>query len=222
MNSPASHPLLASGQVLGLHDGKLADPGWPGNAVKPADPSGLMQWIAENHRNNCELWAQEDLARRTRASDAEITANKRAIDGFNQARNDATERVDELLLIGLDLVDAHSARTDAPVSKIASGAVLNSETAGSMIDRLSIMSLKIKAMREQTGRVDVDESHRAACRVKLARLQEQRSDLAGCLDELLAQAASGTRYFKVYRQFKMYNDPRLNPALVAEQSGASH
>jgi Protein of unknown function (DUF4254) len=219
MNSHASHRILASGEVLGLHDARLADPGWPGNAIKPADPSDLMQWIAENHRNNCELWAQEDLARRLRASDAEITANKRAIDGFNQARNDATERVDELLLIGLGLVDANSARTDAPVSKVASGAALNSETAGSMIDRLSIMSLKIKAMREQTERVDVDEPHRASCRVKLARLQEQRGDLAGCLDDLLIQAAAGKRYFKVYRQFKMYNDPRLNPVLVAEQSG---
>ncbi len=222
MNNPASHPVLVSKQVVDLHDRMLADPAWPGNAGKPADPADLMQWIAENHRNNCELWAQEDLARRIRASNADITANKRAIDGFNQARNDATERVDELLLIGLGLVDAHSARTDAPVSKAASGAVLNSETAGSMIDRLSIMSLKIKAMREQTVRADVDESHRQSCSAKLARLQEQRGDLAGCLDELLAQAAVGTRYFKVYRQFKMYNDPRLNPVLVAEQSGASH
>jgi hypothetical protein len=47
----------------------------------------------------------------------------------------------------------------------------------------------------------------------LRRLQEQRSDLAACLDRLLAEAARGETYFKVYRQFKMYNDPTLNPAI---------
>ena len=94
---------------------------------------------------------------------------------------------------------------------------MNSETAGSMVDRLSIMALKMKAMREQTERRDVDESHRAASRLKLARLQQQRDDLAACLDELLAETAAGRAYFKVYRQFKMYNDAQLNPQLVKER-----
>jgi hypothetical protein len=43
-------------------------------------------------------------------------------------------------------------------------------------------------------------------------------DGAGCLDALLADAAAGRAYFKVYRQFKMYNDPRFNPVLVAERA----
>jgi hypothetical protein len=40
-----------------------------------------------------------------------------------------------------------------------------------------------------------------------------------CLDALLADASAGRAYFKVYRQFKMYNDARFNPALVAERRG---
>src|SRR5690606_11622449 len=112
-----------------------------------------------------------DLARRTRVSDAEIAVNKRNIDRYNQARNDATERIDELLLVALGLVDPTSAAGDAPRSTPAEGARLNSETAGSMIDRLSIMALKVHAMRLQTERGDVDEAHREASRVKLARLQ---------------------------------------------------
>ena len=71
-------------------------------------------------------------------------------------------------------------------------------------------------MRQQTQRQDVDETHRVASRVKLQRLEEQRRDLAGCLDALLADSLAGRAYFKVYRQFKMYNDPRFNPVLVAE------
>jgi hypothetical protein len=68
-------------------------------------------------------------------------------------------------------------------------------------------------MRLQTERKDVERGHIESCQAKLATLEEQRRDLAGCLDRLLAEAARGEAWFKVYRQFKMYNDPRLNPAL---------
>jgi hypothetical protein len=210
-------PLVSSADIIATHDRLLASAGWPSAEPDMAtDVNDIWHWVRTNHRFNSRLWAEEDLARRTRVADAEIAANKRAIDGFNQARNDATERMDELLLVALSLVDAASARTDAPVSRVPTGARLNSETAGSIIDRMSIMALKVHAMRAQTLRDDVDEAHRAASTVKLGRLQQQRGDLGDCLDTLLADAAAGHAYFKVYRQFKMYNDPRFNPALVDE------
>lgn len=207
---------LFASQVPALHDMLLAAPGWPAAEPAPRDDA-LWLWVQANHRFNSRLWAEEDLARRTTVAATEIAANKRAIDGFNQARNDATERIDEILLVALGLVDEASARTDAPLSRVPAGARLNSETAGSMVDRMSIMALKIHAMRLQTERSDVDDAHRDSSRGKLERLQQQRADLAGCLAALLADAAAGRAYFKVYRQFKMYNDPRFNPALVAEQ-----
>ena len=208
--------LIAAADVTAFHDRLLATAGWPG--AEPAPPApGLWQWIQANHRNNCLLWAEEDLARRTTVAAEAIAANKRAIDGYNQARNDATERVDELLLLALGVVDEAAARSEAPLAQVAAGARLNSETAGSMIDRLSIMALKAHAMRQQTLRTDVDEAHRAASQVKLQRLLQQRDDLASCLDALLADAQAGRAYFKVYRQSKMYNDPRFNPELVKER-----
>ena len=211
-------PQLPTADTLcPLHDRLLAEPRWPASAELP-DAAPLWQWIATNHRCNGQLWAEEDLARRSRVADSDIALNKRRIDGYNQARNDATERVDELLLTALGLVDEASARGDSPVSRAPAGARLNSETAGSMIDRLSILALKIDAMRRQTERLDVDDAHRDESRRKLGRLQEQRIDLGGCLDALLADCRAGRAYFKVYRQFKMYNDARFNPALVAERS----
>lgn len=217
MSANPTPPLPTAAEVIALHDGLLAMPGWPQQQPAARDDA-LWHWVQTNHLFNCRLWAEEDLARRTQVSDAEIAANKRAIDGFNQARNDATERVDELLLIALGLVDAASARTDAPVSTVPAGARLNSETAGSIIDRMSIMALKVNAMRAQTQRQDVDAGHIASSRAKLDRLLQQRADLGDCLDALLADARAGRAYFKVYRQFKMYNDPRFNPALVAERA----
>ena len=226
-----SHLPLSAGNVSAEHDRLLADIHWP-----PAEPTApptsppnlppnappgvddLWHWIRTNHRFNTLLWREEDLARRTRVADAEIAANKRAIDRFNQARNDATERLDEILLVALGLVDHASAGTDTPMSTAAPGARLNSETAGSMVDRLSIMALKIHAMRAQTQRTDADAAHLASSHRKLAQLQQQRADLMGCLDALIADARAGRAYFKVYRQFKMYNDARFNPVLVAESS----
>jgi hypothetical protein len=82
-----------------------------------------------------------------------------------------------------------------------------------MVDRLSILALKIHHMRAQTRRGDASAAHVDACRQKLARLSLQREDLARCFDTLLARAAEGRAFWRVYRQFKMYNDPTLNPYL---------
>lgn len=199
---------LPAAAITRFHDEAHARAGWPAeggiHANKPAD--NPWAWIETNHRYNSLLWAEEDLARRQNVPDSAIAANKRAIDGFNQKRNDATEKIDEAILSRLATVS------------VQSDARLNSETAGSMIDRLSIMSLKIRAMREQTLRTDVDAAHIANCQAKLDKLNEQRGDLAACLDTLLAGAQAGSAYYKIYRQFKMYNDPKLNPQLYKEKN----
>jgi antitoxin component HigA of HigAB toxin-antitoxin module len=187
-------------EIVRFHDQRVTDRAWPkSGAACHAD--GVWQWIEANHRYNNLLWDEEDLARRTDVPDGAIAANKRAIDGYNQKRNDAIERIDEQLLIALGAV------------KHAPGVRLNSETAGSMIDRLSILALKIFHMRAQTERTDATPEHAEACRQKLARFNDQRRDLQACLGALLADCLAGRATFKVYRQFKMYNDPTLNPYL---------
>ena len=191
---------LRSAEITDFHDGCLA------SAARPQKfDAGLWEAIETNHRCNGLLWDEEDLARRRNVPDAEIAANKRAIDAHNQKRNDSIERIDEALLEALAGVERKP------------GARLHSETAGAMIDRLSILSLKIHHMRLQTLRADVGRAHVESCGAKLARLVEQRQDLSGCLERLLAEAARGEAWFKVYRQFKMYNDPQLNPAIYGEK-----
>ena len=82
------------------------------------------------------------------------------------------------------------------------------ETIGSLADKLSIIELKIFHMREQADRADADADHRARCAERLAVLETQRDDLAAELAELWQRVAEGTYRPKVYRQFKMYNDPQ--------------
>ena len=186
--------------VVRFHDERVRERDWAAGGGT-AFSEGAWQWIEANHRCNNLLWDEEDQARRRDVADSAIAANKRAIDGYNQRRNDAVERIDEALLARLAGI--------AP----AAGAWHNSETAGAIIDRLSILALKVFHMREQTLRTDAAAEHVQACREKLARLTFQRDDLARCLDTLLAAAAGGAAYWRVYRQFKMYNDPTLNPYL---------
>lgn len=203
--------LFDAASIGKLHDDCLARADWPAQdaPVRAALPTGewtdAWGWVLTNHQFNCSLWNEEDLARRTQAADADIAANKRNIDRFNQARNDAMERIDDAIL---QRTADWPRRPDARLS---------SETAGAMIDRLSILSLKVHHMGLQTRRTDVDDAHRGTAQTRLDQLRRQRTDLSACFDRLMAELADGSGCFRIYRQFKMYNDPSLNPALVAER-----
>jgi hypothetical protein len=166
-----------------------------------ASADGLMALAMAQHRANFELWHEEDMARAPGAPDAEIARVKRAIDVLNQRRNDLVEKMDMWLIERLD--------QDA-------AAPLHSETPGLMVDRLSILALKIYHTREEAHRASATEDHRLRNSARLALLEEQRDDLAGCLDALWAEVLKGTRRFKLYRQLKMYNDPELNPAVYGQ------
>lgn len=200
--------------VTQFHDGELAREGWPAPqrpggvpAELPAELPDPWGAIDANHRFNCLLWQEEDRARRVDVPPVEIATSKRLIDRYNQQRNDAVEAIDEALLAALD------------IGEPPPGARLSSETPGAMIDRLSILSLKIHHMRLQTERSEAGREHVQACSARLQRLINQRHDLAACLDQLLHEVRAGQSYFKVYRQFKMYNDPALNPYLYGRQGG---
>jgi hypothetical protein len=90
---------------------------------------------------------------------------------------------------------------------------MNSETPAWLLDRMSILLLKIYHMKEQTERKDVTAEHLGKCRDKLMILEEQKQDMRQAFDELIEDVLSGKRRFKVYRQMKMYNDATLNPML---------
>jgi hypothetical protein len=82
------------------------------------------------------------------------------------------------------------------------------ETVGSLADKLCIVELKIYHMQEQTERPDASDDHRARCEERLHILRMQRDDLAEELSTLVTDIADGRVVPKVYRQFKMYNDPQ--------------
>jgi hypothetical protein len=204
--------LLSASEIAGLQD-RLTQ-AWHGSAEPAAAPRGeWLDLVARQHRANFDLWHIEDEARAPRVTDAELAAVKRRIDQTNQLRNDLAEELDRKLLEWLEARGMPTA-----------GAALNSESPGLIIDRLSILALKIYHTHEETERRAAPEGHAARNLARLRVLEEQRADLADCLDSLWRDTVSGARCFKLYRQMKMYNDPALNPAIYGKtgNKGTSH
>jgi Protein of unknown function (DUF4254) len=195
-------------QITQLHTETVAR--WHEHEID--DPhTGLLEIICRQHQQNFRLWHQEDIARCPAVCDADLADVKRTIDKLNQKRNDLIEQIDDYLireLANLGVMPWKSAR-------------LNTETPGSVIDKLSILSLRIFHMEEQVFRTDATEDHRAKVKAKLEILHEQHLDLSNSLKELLEDIFTGRKRMKIYRQFKMYNDPTLNPYLYNAKTRAA-
>lgn len=181
------------------------DEGDPANDL--SGESGFRELVARQHWTNFKLWHVEDRARRKDVDAVVIADCKYAIDKLNQKRNDLIERVDECLIgILTPLLPENGAER------------YNTETVGAALDRLSIQALKIFHMKEQCDRKDVDEAHKQSCDAKVITLQQQHDDLGRAILELIDEYEAGTKKPKVYFQFKMYNDPSLNPELYKNES----
>ena len=194
--------------ILDLHETAVAQ--WHKREIdNPYE--GFLNVVCLQHEQNFRLWHQEDVARSPEVTDAVMAQVKRAIDKLNQRRNDLIEQIDDCLLAKLSGAGV-LARADAR---------LNTETPGSAIDRLSILALRLYHMEEQAARNDADAAHIAKVKARLVVLRDQRRDLAASLGELLADVFAGRKRLKVYRQFKMYNDPTLNPYIYAAKKSAA-
>ena len=136
---------------------------------------GILELICRQHEQNFRLWHEEDVARSREVGDARVAEVKRAIDGYNQRRNDLIEQVDDELISMLGKAGVRP----------GSNARQHTETPGSVIDRLSIMSLRMFHMQEQIDREDVNAEHREKARARLRLCQEQYADLAYSLELLL-------------------------------------
>ncbi len=175
------------------------------DAVKPEKYEGLQALLYLKNWIDTVQWHLEDIIRDPSIDPAELVAIKRRIDASNQHRTDTVEQIDEWLF--------QSLKDTKPLEN----AKLNSETPAWLLDRMSILQLKIYHFAEQLRREDAGESHLNSVRQKLYILQVQEADLAQAYDELIDDLRSGHKYMKLYKQMKMYNDPDLNPIFYAKK-----
>ena len=207
-----SDRMLDVDQILQLHEAKVLL--WHQQNVvndQVDDPLIPLAIICQQHLYNFELWHQEDIARSPEATDSQIAQVKRNIDRLNQARNDHIEKIDDWIT---EVLKRESIQ-------LKHNAWHNTETAGSVIDRLSILSLRIYHYREQCDREDASTEHRERTLGRWSVCLEQRKDLSNSLRALLRDLFDGSAVHKTYRQFKMYNDPSLNPFLYKKPSANS-
>lgn len=168
---------IDAASVVWLHDRQLRERDWPVlSHLPPRLPARfpvhaeVWRWIDSNHRYNGLLRREQDRARRPDAPASDVAAARRLIDRYNRKRADAVDAIDAALRAGLARVVRQP------------GALLSSDTAGAMVDRLSVLALQIHHLR--------------ACAAGLEGLLPQRRDLMSSLDALLADARAGRVYFK--------------------------
>jgi len=200
--------MISIEDIIKLQTQTVAD--WHCGPIENKE-SGIMATVCTQHSFNYQLWHEEDIARSPDVSDAEIARVKRSIDGFNQQRNDWIEKIDDEIAA---LIQSKNIQT-------RDDALLNTETPGSAIDRLSIMSLRLYHLDEQLQRTDASDQHRESVQQKIDVCRLQQSELAKSLQQLVDAIAAGTKRHLTYRQFKMYNDPTLNPYLYNAKNSES-
>lgn len=146
-------------------------------------------------------WHLEDIIRDPNINPEEALVIKRRIDKSNQDRTDMVEKIDDWFW------DYFGKKNDLSCGRI------NTESPAWVVDRLSILALKIYHMQEQANRTDADVEHKEKVQQKLEVLLEQKEDLSLAFNQLIDDVMEGRKYMKVYRQMKMYNDESLNPVL---------
>ena len=150
-------------------------------------------------------WHYEDLIRDPEIDPLEGMKIKKLIDASNQERTDTVEYIDSFFLNQYKNIEKQD------------NATINSESPAWALDRLSILELKIFHMEEQANRNEASAAHREKCFTKLQVLLSQREDLGSAIDQLLRDIAYGSKYMKVYKQMKMYNDRDTNPVLYKDK-----
>ncbi len=164
--------------------------------VEPLDE--FARAIADLHACNLFQWQRESEIRDPGLEASEVVQLKSDIDRSNKQRSRLIGRLDEVCAARLRLV-----ATGVPDGYI------NSETIGQLVDRLSILTLKIFFVRSRADQDDASYRLRASCEAHACQLEKQRLYVAACYDRFLQHLSRGSGSMLVSRQFKFYEDADL-------------
>jgi hypothetical protein len=153
----------------------VAPPWWEEALNGLSTPAAVIEALRELHETNARQWHLEDRVRQ--APDDQIPAIKRQIDAHNRQRHGLIERIDERLA-GL-------------WAETAEGPPL-SESIGSALDRLSILTLRIANSVQASA-------------AKGTALERQRADLVSALRKNRGDLVEGLRRAPDHRRFKQYD-----------------
>ena len=176
---------------------------WPRYVQNPPEDSPFKLLLFKLHLKNFTLWRHEDRIRRTDLPDAEIVRLKRAIDRENQARNDAIEAINLFLY-------KQVVRPDRPREKPIP---VHTESPGAILDRLSILSLRIHHLEDGLKQPDAGVKQCRVLAEKLEHAQILKTNLSSSAQVFFDELTTGRRTFFIMPALKLYNDPNTNPEL---------
>ncbi|MCX2969778.1 MULTISPECIES: DUF4254 domain-containing protein [Streptomyces] len=179
-SSPAAAPTVAS--RLDRVDGLLE---WCQDALdgmpSPRSPE-LLRSLGRLHVVNSWQWDAEDRVRQV--GDDEIPTVKREIDELNSLRHELIEHIDRVLSASWQVDDSVPPLT---------------ESMGSALDRLSVLSLRIAQTRRRAG-------HGAEAAERIEILRRQRHDLVWSIAVACGDLASGRRRTPRPERMKLYGE----------------
>jgi hypothetical protein len=188
--------IADSSALLSLFD-ELTEKWTPGESrVAQSAPSSSSRYLdaaRRLHEQNLFQWDREAEARRAGDSPDEVARCKLAIDESNLARHMLVEELDQ----GCVSRSPKPAQLDPDALP---DLFLSSETVGQMVDRLSILTLRLQHYLSR-GRWTLAGDHELAADL----ISRQRRIVAICYDRFVSKLQAGEAYILPYRSFKAYD-----------------
>jgi hypothetical protein len=141
------------------------------------------------------IWDLEDLARLSELGDGHVAQAKKNIDINNQLRNDLIREIDTVLYKILN------------ISK-GSKEAFYSESPGMIIDRLSIIFIKLSVIQKLVLIIEEDDL-RSEYLEKKKVLLGQIESIGNFLDLYLERLMRKEVFFEIQQAVKIYNDKRV-------------
>jgi hypothetical protein len=154
--------------------------------------------ISQLHVQNRYQWQREAEARAAGLPASGLGDLKRTIDESNRVRVSLIEQIDVLCAAAFA-----SPRSSPPTH-------MNSESVGQLVDRVSILTLKIVSNVAANRRTDLSSDRRAAAEAAAEVLATQRDYVLTCYRRLIEAIHAGTAALPPARQIKLYSDDDLD------------
>lgn len=146
-------------------------------------------------KTNKILWDLEDSARLSELGDSHVAKAKKDIDTCNQQRNDLIREIDALLYHHFDVSRAGKES-------------FYSESPGMIIDRLSIIFIKLSIVQQLISlieEVDLKSEYLEKEKILLSQIES----IGNFLDLYIERLIKKEVFFEIQQAVKIYNDKRV-------------
>ncbi|MCX6715786.1 MAG: DUF4254 domain-containing protein [Candidatus Taylorbacteria bacterium] len=165
----------------------------------------LSRLIRLNMETNLKLWDLEDSARMTELGSDHVARAKQEIDKNNQIRNDLIREMDTEIAKQINISSGNQEQ-------------FYSESPGMIIDRLSILFIKLAVIRGLLLVIkenDLQEEYKEKENIILKQIDQ----IGKFLDAYFARLERKEVFFEVQQAVKIYNDERVRKHIKTLKKG---